>query len=182
MNKTSLTLLMLVGVVVILCLLFFYFMPWQLALVFGLLSLCVCLIVIAINPSFFLSPKKISTNADDIMEDFNRMLKDVFSPEIVLASQNTSRPYQIIIDKKNFTIGREEDCDYVLPLGNEISRKQVNIRFQEGSGTYAVMDMGSTNGTTLNDEKMTPSNVYPLKKGDILAFAGIPFQVKSAYY
>jgi len=184
MKRTLSTILIsLVIIVVALFALLSYF-PWQAALVLTLMVILLIEIIIAIAPAAFLSRPTLADgiNDEDVLQIFSSMLKDVFTPDTILASTNTSRPYQILIDTKNYTIGREEGCNYVLPLGSEISRKHICIRYREGSGGYTVSDLGSTNGTVLNGEQLKPHQTYPIKNGDILAFAGIPFVIKSAYY
>lgn len=183
MNRTFVTVVLTIAVLAILSLALLCLLPWQAVSAFLLLILAAWMAIIALRPATFLSPPKVKTVDDEeTLALFNTMLKKVFTPDTILISTNTSRPYQILIDKENFIIGRDAGCDYVLPLGNEISRQHVCIYYNGETNEYSAMDMGSSNGTLLNGKRMQPNHTYPLHKDDTLAFAGIPFTVKSAYY
>jgi DNA-binding response OmpR family regulator len=59
------------------------------------------------------------------------------------------------------TIGRDEDCDIVL-ADREVSRRHAQIRNE--SGSYILVDLGSTNGTLVNGVRVERS--IPLRSGD----------------
>lgn len=182
MNRTLVTVVSTIAVLAVLSLALLCLLPWQAVSTFLLLLLSAWIAVIALRPTVFLSPPKANSVDDETLAAFQAVLKNVFTPDTVLISTNTSRPYQILIDKESFIIGRDTGCDYVLPLGNEISRQHVCICYNSETNEYSAMDMGSSNGTLLNGERMQPNHTYPLHNDDMLAFAGIPFAVKSAYY
>ena len=70
-----------------------------------------------------------------------------------------------------FTIGREYDCDLVLPDANgEISRKHIILE-RSDSGSYLATDL-STNGTKLNAEPIGKNAEATLSDGDILKICG----------
>ncbi len=75
---------------------------------------------------------------------------------------------------QEFAIGRKVDAATqdsaglldLSPLGGYsrgISRRHVVIQRNEQG--YAIMDLGSVNGTWLNEERLTPQKYYPLPSG-----------------
>ncbi|MCM8533171.1 MAG: FHA domain-containing protein [Lentisphaeraceae bacterium] len=71
------------------------------------------------------------------------------------------------LNKDIFTIGRTEDNDICIPDGT-LSSKHAELR-KEGDA-YRVVDVGSTNGTRINGERIMES---PLSSSDILQVGGI---------
>src|SRR5256714_4961716 len=63
-------------------------------------------------------------------------------------------------DARDLVIGRSSDLDMVL-IEDMVSRKHAKIALQDGAITIA--DLGSTNGTFVNGEKVKKT---PLKEGD----------------
>jgi len=71
------------------------------------------------------------------------------------------------------TIGRE-GCDIVLP-DPEVSRRHAQIRVLDGQA--AIEDLGSTNGTYLNDE--LARGPRSLRPGDVLRFGQTVWEVQA---
>lgn len=86
-------------------------------------------------------------------------------------------------DPKDFTVGREEGNDIVVPLDN-VSRK--HCRFHAKGDKIYVSDLGSTNGTSLNEEEVTKETA--LRSGDLVKVGGAIFKflyggnVEALYY
>ena len=57
-----------------------------------------------------------------------------------------------VLDRPEMVIGRSRGCDILLEQ-DSTSRRHAVIRFSAGS--YQVQDMGSTNGTCVNDESVS---------------------------
>ncbi len=74
----------------------------------------------------------------------------------------------ITVSKDQFTIGRLPDCDLSLPL-SQISR--YHSKFKKLEGMWFVEDLGSTNGTRLNDKAVTQTQ--QLNHGDIVQLGPI---------
>lgn len=72
-------------------------------------------------------------------------------------------------------VGRGEDCDLVIRLG-VVSRRHARINVVEGQPW--VEDLGSTNGTTVNGERV--SSAARLKPSDIVCFDDVAYQVLAA--
>ena len=70
---------------------------------------------------------------------------------------------RVLVEGEKFAIGRTSDNDLPIPISN-LSRQHAKIeRFAD---VYVVSDCGSSNGSTLNGEKL--EKPIGLKKGDIL--------------
>jgi diguanylate cyclase (GGDEF)-like protein len=82
-----------------------------------------------------------------------------------------------------FTVGREDGNGIVVPLDN-VSRKHCQF-LAKGDKVYLV-DLGSTNGTFLNDEEVTKETA--LRSGDLVKVGGAIFKflyggnVEALYY
>src|SRR3954447_13297707 len=69
-------------------------------------------------------------------------------------------------------VGRREDCDFRIPLG-EISRK--HCRIIKDDQTLKVEDLGSSNGTFHNGERVQACELAP---GDTLQVGSVAFVVQ----
>jgi pSer/pThr/pTyr-binding forkhead associated (FHA) protein len=70
------------------------------------------------------------------------------------------------IDRDNMIIGREEDCDIVLP-SRQVSRNHARIR--RSGGRHILEDLGSKNRTFVNGQELTEP--YTLQDGDEIQIA-----------
>jgi hypothetical protein len=67
------------------------------------------------------------------------------------------------------TIGREAHNTIAMPENKRCSRDHAKV-WREGPNAYAVADLGSTNGTLVNDAKVSRQ---ALKDGDVIAIGEI---------
>lgn len=70
----------------------------------------------------------------------------------------------VAVEGDNFIIGRFLECDLQLPF-SDISRHHTRL-FKAASGEWLVEDMGSTNGTLLNNSPLTHPHV--VNQGDVI--------------
>lgn len=79
---------------------------------------------------------------------------------------------KITIDR-DMLVGRHQLADIVLQSA-EISRKHATFLFKEQA--LWVQDLGSSNGTFVNDKRIETAEVL-LKEGDVVQFASLKFSV-----
>ncbi|WP_338755158.1 FHA domain-containing protein [Moraxella lincolnii] len=71
-------------------------------------------------------------------------------------------------------IGRSPDSDVVLASQN-ISRQHALISIQNGN--LFIKDLGSSNGTSVNDKALEPQKSKHINHDDVIAFADLVFKV-----
>jgi len=67
------------------------------------------------------------------------------------------------LDRDEIVVGRESDCDVMVPI-DTVSRCHCRLH-QRGDAVF-LTDLGSTNGTALNDEALAPNEAFALRSGD----------------
>lgn len=80
---------------------------------------------------------------------------------------------ELTVDDK-LTIGRGKDNDVVLG-SKQVSRQHAELSVSDG--TLQVTDLGSANGTLVNDAKIEPNIAQPLSVDDVVSFAVFSFKV-----
>jgi pSer/pThr/pTyr-binding forkhead associated (FHA) protein len=76
------------------------------------------------------------------------------------------------LHKQTTTVGRREDCDVRIPLG-EISRK--HCRLIREDDTLKIEDLGSSNGTYINGQRIQGATLSP---GDTIKIGSVVFVVQ----
>src|SRR5262245_58112840 len=79
---------------------------------------------------------------------------------------------EIPITETEFLIGRGPDCDLRLPV-TEVSRHHCILRV--AGGEAAVIDLGSSNGTFVNGQRVRSQ--AGLQSGDLLQLGNLTFAV-----
>lgn len=90
--------------------------------------------------------------------------------------ENGSLPKSIALPAGSFTIGRASEVSQYVETAVGISRAHVELELSESCCT--IKDIGSRNGTTLNEEAITPYKAYELNEGDTFRIAGIAYTLK----
>jgi EAL domain-containing protein (putative c-di-GMP-specific phosphodiesterase class I) len=85
-----------------------------------------------------------------------------------------SAPEVVEIAKFPFTLGRSEDCDYTVP-SSRVSRTHAEIT--EADEGYLIRDLGSTNGTFVNGQKI---DQLRLSDGDLVVIADVELTFRCA--
>lgn len=81
---------------------------------------------------------------------------------------------RIVLGEAIFSIGRLSDCTLVLEDSN-VSRRHAEIRPQ-GTG-FKVIDLGSTNGTLINGERIAERQ---LRDGDVIEFGAVKIRFEAS--
>ncbi|MGQ0504798.1 MAG: diguanylate cyclase [Myxococcaceae bacterium] len=108
---------------------------------------------------------KISKLHERINVDTESCLVQIHGPEL-------GRKY--ILEEEEFTIGRDVKNNIVVDLDN-VSRRHAKITTRQGRSF--VVDLGSTNGTYLNDEEVLEETA--LRSGDYVKVGGSIFKFLS---
>jgi predicted component of type VI protein secretion system len=89
---------------------------------------------------------------------------------VMFREEGERRSFSIVRDVT--VIGRREDCDFRIPLG-EISRKHCRL-IKDGNALRAE-DLGSSNGTYVNGNRVQEAELQP---GDTLKVGSVVFVVQ----
>jgi two-component system, cell cycle response regulator len=91
---------------------------------------------------------------------------------VAIHGPNIGKKY--VLDEEEFTIGRDSKNNIVVDLDN-VSRRHAKVSTRIGK--CFVSDLGSTNGTYLNDEEVLQEQ--PLRSGDLVKVGGSIFKYLS---
>lgn len=75
----------------------------------------------------------------------------------------------LLLEKPSTTIGRDPKSDVSLP-NDTVSSLHATIEYRDGY--FYVQDRRSTNGTSLNGQRLAPTQAVQLKSGDLIDAAG----------
>ncbi len=78
---------------------------------------------------------------------------------------------QTIINEFPFLLGRTEG-NLLIPEGN-VSRKHAQIAYNPAVGAFTITDLNSSNGTFVNNQKITPGQPVKLVSGSLIGFGPI---------
>lgn len=89
-----------------------------------------------------------------------------------------------LVDRDEYTVGRISEGQSILPdidltpfeaFSQGVSRLHATISIEPGRAT--ITDLGSSNGTRINNNKLTPHRSYSLNHGDVLTLGRFKIQV-----
>jgi diguanylate cyclase (GGDEF)-like protein len=80
---------------------------------------------------------------------------------------------RVAVEHDELVIGREDGCEIAVPL-ETISRRHARVSTR-GASTF-LRDLGSTNGTFLNDEPLAPNEDRALRSGDLIRVGSAIFK------
>jgi hypothetical protein len=76
---------------------------------------------------------------------------------------------KVNLEKDRFVFGRNPDSSDFTIQATGVSRTHFEIIFH--GGEYSIRDLNSSNGTKLNDQRLIPQRIYPLKDQDLIIVA-----------
>src|SRR4051794_33858226 len=91
----------------------------------------------------------------------------------LVMAKGQARGHTIQLREPQSVIGRQRECQVRIPSA-DVSRRHCRLTFEDGY-LYAE-DLGSTNGTFVNGEKITGREI--VQPGDILEVGPVTFAVK----
>lgn len=111
---------------------------------------------------------------DQFLEQLYRQYNIEVSHAILFYVQNQAEP-QIFVGKEKVVLGRKDDNGRITPEfdltpydGGQhgVSRLHAKIAYKDDK--YMIQDLGSTNGTRINGNKLVPYQYMPLSDGAVL--------------
>ncbi len=75
------------------------------------------------------------------------------------------RSFELLEDKM-IVFGREDHVEFQILRDSHISREHFAIKKDEDSGKFTLIDLGASNGTIFNGEKLEPNSITELVHGD----------------
>ena len=112
---------------------------------------------------------------NEVRETRSQVARQNIIEEVELRYRGVHGAFAFFDRKNEFLIGKDPGCDGVVTVNPAVSRKHLRI-IKTVSECY-VEDMGSKNGTVLNNMLLTPGLRLPLKNGDKLMVADMQFDV-----
>ena len=95
---------------------------------------------------------------------------------VAASARRASGPPRLIFPvggQARFTIGRDPDCDLVIP---DISVSRWHAGLARGANGWLLSDLGSTNGTRLNGWRVR--DAVPVRCGDRVSFGAVTFELR----
>ncbi|MHC4840088.1 MAG: FHA domain-containing protein [Planctomycetota bacterium] len=80
--------------------------------------------------------------------------------------------------RREVVVGRSPDCDLVLP-GDEVRVSRQHVKIVRERDAYHMHDLGSRNGTMLNNSLVEPNSDSPLNSGDTVKMGSVEIQFVS---
>lgn len=107
-----------------------------------------------------ISPTSLHFDADDLQFNLDP------EPQIYMGREFAHRFSHAYLDLQPFN-------------GLKYGVSRIHARLQQDPfGQYHVMDLGSTNGTTLNDELLTPFLQYPVPQESFIRLSKLPILIR----
>lgn len=145
-----------------------------------ILILLVLLLIREKNRDFFIEWFTVEAESAEAIEKSSAEtpLSEV---RMVLSSDNDFYARRIMVNKDRYCIGRSWDNDFKIE-GKSIGRHHLEIVYNKDENVCYAEDLGSLNGTYLNDARMIVGKRYRLTQGDRLMIDDRMFTVEYAHY
>lgn len=129
------------------------------------------------NTSSNSTKESYSSNPIESIDAVTEILEDEFVPKIAMIGLNTPEKVLIVIDKPEFTIGKNsESVDGAILFNKAISR--IHCKIATVDNMFYICDMGSSNGTYVNGTRIKAGDNIELRIGDKIKLANSEFTIK----
>ncbi|HOK23369.1 MAG TPA: FHA domain-containing protein [Candidatus Hydrothermia bacterium] len=102
------------------------------------------------------------------------------SGKIISLPLNEEEITKVIVGRKSTEFKPDVDLSE-LTLSATVSRRHAMLIIDPESKSISIQDLGSTNGTYLNGERLEPNKIYKVNPGDVISFSKklhLTFEVK----
>lgn len=90
---------------------------------------------------------------------------------ILTSAADRSGPFALSLKRGNYVVGRDPKCDIIL-LDSSVSRRHARLTVDESA--ISIVDLGSRNGTFVNDEAIEKCEV---RTGHVIRFGAMPYRI-----
>lgn len=140
--------------------------PWILYIWLTLIFVMMAAAVILFYTKYYKAEKGMAPSIQPIIHLPKALLQDLDG-----ACRGTATT--LSVDKATMTIGRGLQSDICIPQ-TTISKHHATIQYQ--NLVFSLIDLKSTNGTWINDERIPPHKPIRLNNGDRIGFSEFKFQ------
>jgi hypothetical protein len=92
------------------------------------------------------------------------------SGELISLPVSDEKLTKIIVGRKSVDFTPDVDLS-LFPSSATVSRKHAVLIIDSESRSVSIQDLGSTNGTYINGERLDPAKTYKLNPGDVVSFS-----------
>ncbi|NMC69522.1 MAG: FHA domain-containing protein [Myxococcales bacterium] len=109
--------------------------------------------------------------------EFDALRRFYFQPALLIVDLETLEAQCVVVPSSgSITLGRDPDCEVTIQ-SDRVSRRHAEVR-PRGRSALAIRDLNSTNGTTVNNQALSPGKDVPLRPGDV-ALLGSNFLLRT---
>lgn len=110
-------------------------------------------------------------NNDEIPDEDTNVDYNISTPYLNIQSEENIKRHRL--EGEEWSLGRSEGCDITID-DTKASRKHCIIT--KSDNHYFITDLGSSNGTYLNQKKMKANKIAPLNSGDSICIGRLNIQ------
>ena len=127
------------------------------------------------EPSYGVDTSLLSDDTVLLEEEEEPVVEEVMTwPTLHIERENG--PEELTISESNFVIGRNSDSSQYVEQSTGVSR--MHIEFVRIENSYSVKDLGSKNGTKVNDQVLVPYKLHSLEVGDKIQIGKATYEFK----
>ncbi len=106
------------------------------------------------------------------------LLDNFHGPRLILSAIDLAEPFHVLLDNDESVLGKDRlACDAVIHFNPAISRRHCKVT-RRGVEHY-IVDLNSSNGTYVNDVRLSPHREQSIRVGDQIKLANSRFILKS---
>ena len=87
-----------------------------------------------------------------------------------IVKEEGQSPRRVVLKEFPYTIGRARDCDLVI---DQVAVSRLHARLDYAHEQVTITDLGSTNGTFVNKQRLEPRQPRRLRSGDVINLSNV---------